>query len=137
MSGHFIIAGVPGTWSDAQGPPTRLEITDLVKIDDQFSLFVQALGGFQFSRCRRCLNDVLVESSALMQGTDWKKSVSHYQIGGIHGFPFTPWENSGPSPVNDDGWDGYCTHGSVLFPSWHRPYVALFEVCLLSVAIRS
>lgn len=23
---------------------------------------------------------------------------------------------------------GYCTHGSILFPTWHRPYLALFEV---------
>lgn len=25
---------------------------------------------------------------------------------------------------------GYCTHASVLFPAWHRPYVALFEQIL-------
>lgn len=23
---------------------------------------------------------------------------------------------------------GYCTHSSILFPTWHRPYLALFEV---------
>ena len=26
---------------------------------------------------------------------------------------------------------GYCTHGSILFPTWHRPYLSLFEVCQL------
>ena len=25
---------------------------------------------------------------------------------------------------------GYCTHSSVLFAPWHRPYLALFEQCL-------
>lgn len=25
---------------------------------------------------------------------------------------------------------GYCTHSSVLFPIWHRPYLALIEVSL-------
>ena len=25
---------------------------------------------------------------------------------------------------------GYCTHSSILFPSWHRPYLALFEQVL-------
>ena len=25
---------------------------------------------------------------------------------------------------------GYCTHNSILFPTWHRPYLALFEQIL-------
>jgi len=27
--------------------------------------------------------------------------------------------------------NGYCTHVSNLFPPWHRPYLALYEVCIL------
>lgn len=60
---------------------------------------------------------------------------------GIHGRPYTSWDNVGPgvnAPLT-----GYCTHGecspvaritiltyadSVLFPSWHRPYLVLYEV---------
>jgi hypothetical protein len=43
---------------------------------------------------------------------------------GIHGRPYKGWDN-----VNGPNTDtGYCTHDSVLFPSWHRPYLALFEV---------
>lgn len=26
---------------------------------------------------------------------------------------------------------GYCTHGSVLFPTWHRPYVVQYEVRII------
>ena len=33
-----------------------------------------------------------------------------------------------PSPFKEPRRKGYCTHGTVLFPTWHRPYVALFEV---------
>lgn len=56
--------------------------------------------------------------------------LSHFQIGGIHGRPYKKWnESGGDSKVGDFG--GYCTHGSVLFPTWHRPYVALYEVCTL------
>ncbi|KAF9005141.1 hypothetical protein BDQ17DRAFT_1353900 [Cyathus striatus] len=44
------------------------------------------------------------------------------QLGGIHGLPYIPWNGS----VSQDG--GYCVHGSVLFPTWHRPYMMLYEV---------
>ena len=49
---------------------------------------------------------------------------SYYQIAGIHGRPFVPWDNvqfaSGRT-------GGYCTHSSIIFLTWHRPYVALYE----------
>jgi hypothetical protein len=44
-------------------------------------------------------------------------------IKGIHGRPFIEW--GGVTGQYDAG---YCAHGSVLFPMWHRPYLALFEV---------
>lgn len=43
---------------------------------------------------------------------------------GIHGYPHRSWDGV------DGGYDsGFCTHQSILFPPWHRPYLALFEVC--------
>lgn len=38
---------------------------------------------------------------------------------------FAKWDGSvGPEPVPGvdipDKWSGYCTHGTVLFPTWHR-----------------
>lgn len=42
---------------------------------------------------------------------------------GIHGYPFVTWDG-----VQGDFQAGYCTHESILFPPWHRPYLALFEV---------
>lgn len=55
---------------------------------------------------------------------------SFFSVGSIHGLPYTPWDDSaaakGFNP--DTWWGGYCTHGTVLFPTWHRPYVALYEV---------
>jgi tyrosinase len=52
---------------------------------------------------------------------------------GIHGLPYMPWnESTLPQSVPVLG---YCTHNSVLFPSWHRPYVALFEVRTLHVLL--
>lgn len=48
---------------------------------------------------------------------------SYYQINGIHGMPFTPWNDATPDKAGD-----YCQHRSILFPTWHRPYTLLFEV---------
>ncbi len=49
-----------------------------------------------------------------------------FSASGIHGEPFKPWDNV----QGLDNWDfgGYCTHSSVLFAPWHRPYLALYEV---------
>jgi tyrosinase len=64
-----------------------------------------------------------------MYATPQTNSISHFQIGGIHGLPYVQWEGAGSTrPVQGSQWGGYCTHGSVLFPTWHRPYVTLYEV---------
>ncbi|KIW29400.1 uncharacterized protein PV07_05217 [Cladophialophora immunda] len=65
--------------------------------------------------------------------TDEDHPLSYFQIGGIHGKPFTTWPNKGwnnkmkPAPANRNQWEGFCTHSSILFLPWHRPYLALFE----------
>jgi tyrosinase len=47
-------------------------------------------------------------------------------VAGIHGLPNAAWDDV------YDKWDrragGYCAHGVLTFPTWHRPYLALFEV---------
>ncbi|TFK69976.1 Di-copper centre-containing protein [Pluteus cervinus] len=62
-----------------------------------------------------------------------------YQIAGIHGLPYTDWDDTkkpgeGSPPQKKEQWEGYCTHGNVLFPTWHRPYVALYEKAILDHA---
>lgn len=44
-------------------------------------------------------------------------------VSGIHGYPFIAWDG-----VKGNRQSGYCSHGSTLFPVWHRPFLALFEV---------
>ena len=58
---------------------------------------------------------------------------SFFSVAGIHGLPFQPWDGvlgNKPFNPNSNQWGGYCTHGSTLFPTWHRPYVMLYEVCV-------
>ena len=43
---------------------------------------------------------------------------------GIHGMPFEAWDGvEGANGISD----GYCPHRHHLFPTWHRPYLALVE----------
>lgn len=51
---------------------------------------------------------------------------SYYDIAGVHGVPFVGW-NGETSPTGANRQSGYCTHGSNLFPTWHRPYLAFIE----------
>lgn len=50
------------------------------------------------------------------------------QSAGIHGRPFKSFDGVEPQPGNQN--NGYCTHVSILFPTWHRPYLALYEQIL-------
>jgi tyrosinase len=106
----FIITGATG------GSPNRLEINDFVNNVKFFSLYVQAL--------------------QVMFANDQSIVQSFFSVGGIHGLPFQPWDDStGSFDPNSGQWGGYCTHGSVLFPTWHRPYVMLYEQILQQRAV--
>ncbi|KAF2834822.1 Di-copper centre-containing protein, partial [Patellaria atrata CBS 101060] len=86
----------------------RLEIRELEKIPDQWNLYILGLDS--------------------MQKMNQSGRLSYYQIGGIHGAPMVPWD--GVQGTANGKWSGYCTHSSNLFPTWHRPYLALFEQIL-------
>ncbi|KAF8061616.1 tyrosinase [Lyophyllum atratum] len=107
---RLVIAG-------AAGNAHRLEINDFVKNEKFFSLYVQALQAM-FSR-------------------DNNDRESFFQLGGIHGLPYVPWDgaNGDTPPDSRTQWGGYCTHGTVLFPTWHRPYVMLYEQVMQKHAV--
>ena len=104
----FAITGisVDETWP----VPQRLEIRQLQQNTYQWNLYLLAMNEFQ--------------------SMDQSEISSYYQISGIHGRPFIPWDNVQFAP---GGTGGYCTHSSILFPTWHRPYVAVFEQILYGV----
>jgi tyrosinase len=53
---------------------------------------------------------------------------SFFVLGGYHGEPFR-----GAGWGNNAFWGGYCHHGNVLFPIWHRIYVYELEEALRSI----
>ena len=53
---------------------------------------------------------------------------SFFILGGYHGEPFR-----GPGATDPNWWGGYCQHGTVLFPTWHRVYLYKLEKALQSI----
>ncbi|AOL08436.1 tyrosinase [Burkholderia contaminans FFH2055] len=53
---------------------------------------------------------------------------SFFMIGGFHGEPFR-----GAGWGSASYWGGYCNHGNVLFPTWHRAYLLRLEQALQSI----
>ncbi|KAF2396866.1 Di-copper centre-containing protein [Trichodelitschia bisporula] len=90
--------------------PVRREIRDLqANFPDQWNLFILGLAAFQ-----------------KLPASD---PMSYYQLSGIHGRPFRSWNDvKGLDDFGDFG--GYCTHSSVVFLTWHRPFLALYEQAL-------
>ncbi|KAH8675617.1 hypothetical protein BX600DRAFT_432181 [Xylariales sp. PMI_506] len=91
--------------------PLRPNIRDLEKNYEQWNLYLLALNWMQW-----------------INQTD---PFSWYGITGIHGSPFVDWENVTASPGNEE--EGYCPHVSIIFPTWHRPFLALFEQTMYGI----
>ena len=53
---------------------------------------------------------------------------SFFNLAGYHGEPFT-----GGGAYNPKYWGGYCNHGNVLFPTWHRVYCLKVEEALRTI----
>jgi tyrosinase len=60
---------------------------------------------------------------------------SFFVLGGYHGEPFLYRDAVDKLDKNDayQYWGGYCNHGNVLFPTWHRIYVLKVEEALQSI----
>ena len=98
----------PITGLKSSGTHQRLEIRQLQKNTAQWNLYLLALNRFK--------------------GMSQTDKLSYYQISSIHGRPFVAWDGVG---LQRGG--GYCTHDIVLFPTWHRPYLALYEQVLYGI----
>ncbi|CAG8624671.1 10897_t:CDS:2, partial [Scutellospora calospora] len=87
-------------------------------------------------------SDLFLQGFAEVQARDASDPTSFYAIGGIHGLPFVPYDllPDEKIPLTDwqkgetNRWGGYCHHGDILFPTWHRPYVMLLEMLIYEAA---
>jgi tyrosinase len=53
---------------------------------------------------------------------------SFFVLGGYHGEPFR-----GAGWGSSAWWGGYCNHGNILFPTWHRVYLFELENALRTI----
>ncbi|KAF8860872.1 Di-copper centre-containing protein [Acephala macrosclerotiorum] len=107
-SNFYAITGVHTGSGPNGSTPLRLEIRDLERDSTTWTLYILGLDMLQYAPQTEML--------------------SWYQIAGIHGRPFVSFDNVPPKPGNEQ--NGYCSHVSILFPTWHRPYLALYEQVL-------
>jgi tyrosinase len=76
---------------------------------------------------RRPLEDLMRAWKAI-KAMPPERLESFFTLGGYHGEPFR-----GAGWGNASYWGGYCNHGNVLFPTWHRVYLLKVEEALQSV----
>ncbi|KAK4159924.1 hypothetical protein QBC43DRAFT_220963 [Cladorrhinum sp. PSN259] len=69
--------------------------------------------------------DTLIRAFKHIQDLPTHDPNSFFQIAGYHGMPFR-----GAGWGNQLWWGGYCNHGNILFPTWHRAYVHRLEEAL-------
>ncbi|KAK6337225.1 hypothetical protein TWF718_010006 [Orbilia javanica] len=104
----FVVTGAGNTNTKPRFCAERRDLVKLQKeLPDTFNLLVLAL--------------------EKMMGTV-NSPMSYYALSGIHGAPFVGWPD-----VKEKGQSttlGYCSHNSVIFATWHRPYILAFEQTL-------
>lgn len=71
----------------------------------------------------------LMTAWAGIQKRDASDPNSFFALAGIHGEPFR-----GAGFGSSAWWGGWCNHGNVLFPTWHRMYLMKVEAALQSIA---
>lgn len=117
-----VVVGVGALENNEIRPRVDIDVM-IAKQPDVFNLFLLAV------------IDLQADSSKLgyfsLAGTFLKAILTLFNqlildLVGIHGLPTTLWDGVGKEFPETNG--GYCAHGRILFPTWHRPYLALLEV---------
>ncbi|APA68460.1 MULTISPECIES: tyrosinase family protein [unclassified Janthinobacterium] len=70
----------------------------------------------------------LMTAWAGIKALDSSNLNSFFVLGGYHGEPFR-----GAGYGSSAWWGGWCNHGNVLFPTWHRLYLVKLEKALQSI----
>jgi tyrosinase len=123
----YPITGIPVSG----GPlPVRKEISSWYadkNNEHQVSLFIQALMELQATPIENQLS--YFQLAGLSCLTPMESIFRLLSSIGIHSYPLVGWDGESPAPPPDaDDPPGYCAHNKVTFPTWHRPYILLYEV---------
>lgn len=121
----------------AGGKPAQRLPIDVFRTQHEFAfaLYVQALAAWQKNGSEKFDQDNANGTSYFqVSGKLTRGHGRHFQVAsgsnmtfvGVHGVPYVPWQND--PTAGSVTTVGYCTHRSVLFIPWHRPYLMLYEV---------
>ncbi|KAK6537137.1 hypothetical protein TWF694_011335 [Orbilia ellipsospora] len=77
--------------------------------------------------------NLLVLALAQLMNASSTDPFSYFGLAGIHGAPYVPWPDPKETGNFNTKW-GYCTHRSVIFALWHRPYMLALEQTLYYAA---
>jgi tyrosinase len=72
-----------------------------------------------------------IQANPPTKNPDSPDTNSFFDIAGYHGEPFRG--EDAVTAKDSNYWGGYCNHGNVLFPTWHRAYLYRLEEALRSV----
>ena len=114
LANAVAIIGPQGGVNNATGQrPFRQEFSTFKNSGPAFDLYILSLQQFQQQNQSALLSYYQVTGDVpLLLSSVWLL-INHE---GIHGRPYIAWDGvEGPFQA------GYCTHSSILFPSWHRP----------------
>ena len=128
-TGYYPITGIQKGFVPGEQVPARMEIDEWWESEypihvDQVSLFIAALKKFQDMDYTNKLSYFQVAGMKNFCNITIARQLLRFP--GIHAEPRVSWDEGEP-PTKDHG--GYCQHDTNLFPTWHRPYLLLFEVC--------
>jgi tyrosinase len=140
MSTHYPITGIKV--DDPNNVPSRFEIQEWYQkamsgtnseAALQLSLFLHALERFQDEKF---LGANVKEKDAQLSyfrvagiSQLFLHKMDLTIVKGIHGAPVVPWDGSS----TDSTQRYFCAHNKSTFPTWHRPYLALYEVEILGI----
>lgn len=138
VSAYGITGISGGVNTDTGERPSRRDLRDLETSGPAFDLYIQALSQFQSDDQSDLLSYYEI-GGQFVHNLAFKDQLGEYiqhsisssltPYIGIHGYPYRSWDG-----VDGQFQTGYCSHGSPIFPTWHRPYVALFEQRIWSYA---
>ncbi|KAG7087035.1 hypothetical protein E1B28_013014 [Marasmius oreades] len=142
---------VPIVGREHTGVHPRLSIDELQIETKQFALSILSYLIIQYRNvglepqpgCNMTVYSAIFSELLMFGVKPPEQALTFARIAGIHGLPYEEWKGDPSHDAKADydendpkdtepkpsRFGGYCNHGSVLFPSWHRPYVMALEVC--------
>ncbi|TDZ67999.1 Tyrosinase [Colletotrichum trifolii] len=121
------VRGIPA--DDPRNPPVRVEVRDMIKDHpDQWNLYLLGLERFKSEAVSEKLPLSYFELAGQLSLIVYRLTGSNAPSA-IHGLPYKKWPDQPWNNMTrvDNPFGGFCTHSSILFLSWHRPYLAIFE----------